>query len=148
MRSSSRRLSSSSTTRILAAMESGPCASLLVEGSRILLLLFPWRQKAEHRLDRRDELILLERLGDVAVRPALQPPQYRFACRLRGEHHDRDGLQHRMPPQTVENVESVRVGQVDVEQDRVGKRWLAQRRQDVLRLERRAGREAVHLAVV
>jgi hypothetical protein len=86
-------------------------------------------------------------LGDIAVGAALQAAQHCFARRLRGQHHHRNVLQHRMLAHAREQVEAVGVGQLNVEQDQVRHRLHAQRDEDFVALVRGARIQAVHLQV-
>ena len=73
-----------------------------------LLLIGGGGAAAEHRLDPGDELVAVEGLGDIVVRPQLQAPDPLAGVALGGEHDDRRGG---LLSDIVENGPTIPAGQ-------------------------------------
>jgi hypothetical protein len=78
------------------------------------------RHAAQQRLDAREQLGHLERLGEVVVGAELQPDDAVEHLGARGEHQD--GRRDAALPQRPAHVEPVAAGQHDVEHDRSANR--------------------------
>ena len=86
------------------------------QGIRLALRAAP----VEHVLDAGQQLLVVVGLGQVVVRPALQPPDLVADLAL-GRDHDHGDLRGReLRPQMVADLESVHVRHHEVQQDQVG----------------------------